>query len=615
MDDKPAQEITSMWGIGDLVMNRAVIRELMKSRTVYLRTHNPGFFHDLFAEGLKLSSLQPDARVPVIKESSPPPPLTPPLKRVNPPVKIGYRPQDIIRIGNVPGTMFANFSLPVPDTADFSLPVPDAWRARVRERIGDTHGKPVMVYRPPVNNVVFNPHNRAPDLAAYAALYESIRGQFHTVGVASLKPEREWIIGPKSPVDLDLMHGELDLEGLVGLFAEADLAFVNMGFAPWLSQAVGTPTVCVYGGHESYRSTHASSATLAPTLGIDPDSPCDCHQYQHNCNKSINVPRATARLADFVDRNVSEKRIQISDKRVLIFATTYVDSPSKAKLLNHWITLADRNAPWVSMDTRGCDVLLVDTPADGWNEPLVSRPFETHTMGVRSRFSVHRFPDNLGHLTARPSRDGWGRAFTYGLEAAIAGGYDYVVHIEGDSLFRLPVMPIIGQMERHNYNALSVPVTGIRQKYDLGTEIETGLMFFRVPYLVQSNFTAAYNWEAQTFHRPSPEHRIHDILGPHLTLMPWSAQRGDHNIFTPENVCVLDWITHAPHPAMYENFMRGRSVHIPATADGVPARAVVRAPMFNRPPAVPPAMRQPGANPNVAMRQREALLRSMGLKA
>jgi hypothetical protein len=61
------------------------------------------------------------------------------------------------------------------------------------------------------------------------------------------------------------------------------------------------------------------------------------------------------------------------------------------------------------------------------------------------RLQVYRFPDNIGHL-ARGGKDGWGRAFCKGLEMAIDGQYDYVVHIEGDSLFKRPVLPIIRQM-------------------------------------------------------------------------------------------------------------------------------------------------------------------------
>jgi len=50
--------------------------------------------------------------------------------------------------------------------------------------------------------------------------------------------------------------------------------------------------------------------------------------------------------------------------------------------------------------------------------------------------SIIGFPDNVGHL-ARGGRDGWGRAFSQGLLCALAGGYDYVAHIESDLLTRL----------------------------------------------------------------------------------------------------------------------------------------------------------------------------------
>ena len=67
-----AIEISGPMGLGDMVRQRGILRELMKDRTVYLRTRNVAPFYDLIAAGLKISQYLPD---PIITEHTAPPPL------------------------------------------------------------------------------------------------------------------------------------------------------------------------------------------------------------------------------------------------------------------------------------------------------------------------------------------------------------------------------------------------------------------------------------------------------------------------------------------------------------------------------------------------------------
>ena len=55
------------------------------------------------------------------------------------------------------------------------------------------------------------------------------------------------------------------------------------------------------------------------------------------------------------------------------------------------------------------------------------------------------FPENIGHV-AGGGRDGWGRAFSQGVLCALAGGYDFAVHVEGGLLTRLDLQDICGMM-------------------------------------------------------------------------------------------------------------------------------------------------------------------------
>jgi hypothetical protein len=93
-----------------------------------------------------------------------------------------------------------------------------------RKLVGDTGGKPIMIYRPIVLNGTWPCPSRSPDPVAYAALYRSIKDRFFTVSVCNLDQKGEHIVGEEQDADLKLHHGEADFETLAGLFAEARLS-------------------------------------------------------------------------------------------------------------------------------------------------------------------------------------------------------------------------------------------------------------------------------------------------------------------------------------------------------------------------------------------------------
>lgn len=534
-ESRPSVLVNGMLGIGDNLHQRAVLRELMKTHDVWLESYYVAMFHDLTSQGLKI--VPRSHRTKRVREFAR-------LRNViKPPqsarrCKITYDRHKTLEFNSVLAAQFASVGLSLPQSVDFSIPVPAAWRAGVRRLISSTRGKPLMVYRPIVLNTTWNCPARSPDPEAYDALYRSIRDRFFVVSVANLKPKEEWIVGPDPDVDLRLHRGELDFETMAGLFAEAKLVFGNAGFTPILAQAVGTPNIVVYGGNEGFEETNACGAHLAPTLAIEPDKPCRCHLRFHECDKTITLAPAVERVAAFVNEHVKVVQekvapVQAVEKpRTLIFATTYVDTPERAKLTRQWAEMHRH----VSAD---CDFLIVDSAS----------PQLQSLEGCE----VWSFPDNIGHLSRNNGRDGWGRAFCKGLEIAIERGYDYAVHIEGDSLFRLPVMPIVQGMQRDGVKVASVPVEGTNRK-EVGW-VETGLMFFDVAYLKQTDFIAKYDWPNRQV-RPTPEKVIFNILGSDLQMMPWRAERGDKSHITVDNVGDLDWVTHCHDtPQVYDRFV------------------------------------------------------------
>ena len=546
--DKPALLVTGMFGIGDNLHQRAPIRDLMLSHDVWLETCHIALYHDLVAQGLKLllrpTRLRAQARTIATertryKFASTRPPTN--VERR----KIGYNKSEIDKFGSILGSMYGCLNLPMPAAPDFRLPIPTAWQERARRLIESwpRASKPLMVLRQIILRREWDGANRNPDPAAYRELVESIRDRFFVVSIADLAPGLEWIVGPQLPADVNLHAGELDFETMAALFAQAALVMSPAGFAPVLAQAVGTPGVTVYGGRESFRTTQAAGAHLAPSLGIDPVTTCDCHSNTHCCDKTIDVIVARNRLADFV------KDADRAKPRTLIFATTYVDCQDRATLTDHWLTLTSQLNP-------DCDLMLVDS-ASPWPKLIDEERhgcFETYAPGMTGRRMLHRFADNVGHLS-RGGRDGWGRAFCFGLKAAIDGGYDYVAHIEGDSLFRLPISPIVRRMMEDNVDVVSVPVKGMKR--DMPGWVETGLMVFRTRYVAESDFIAKYDWPHRK-ESPTPELVVARLIGDRIKLMPWRAWRGDRNEINHKNVLALDldWVTHCHNDIwVYDRFV------------------------------------------------------------
>jgi len=226
--------------------------------------------------------------------------------------------------------------------------------------------------------------------------------------------------------------------------------------------------------------------------------------------------------------------------QILIYATTFIGTSKKARLLEHWLDLR------LKLDGGNCDILLVDSHSP-WprlhDKPLIDEHYA-------KRVTVHSFDDNIGH-SHFGGCDGFGRSFCHGLTTAINDNYDYVAHIEGDMLFRLPVARVVDEMKCHNIMALST--------FDPSNAyVETGLMFFNVGYLRQRKLVEAYNWKSRENY--IAEHLLADLLGDDLFLKRWRGlrnDRGDNDKITLENMLSRApiWITHAD-PEIYEHFMK-----------------------------------------------------------
>lgn len=286
--------IIGMHGLGDTIHERGVVRQI--EGDVWIETSWPSVWHDMpnvrpVRRRIALRTQTKNANREARLFHSPP-------RDYDRRIQIWYPPELVRRCGSVLGAMCSSAGVS-PDNADFRMPVPDEWVAKARAVVGNPE-KPILVYRPLVERKEWGGcHARNPDTNAYADLLADIRDRYHLVSLADLDPSAEWQVGHPVAADTTLHAGELDFQGVAGLFSIASLVWASPGFAVVLSQAVGTPVIAIFGGYESSWS-FGLGARYSPYLGIDPVNPCACFSHNHTCDKRIDMARARERIAGFL---------------------------------------------------------------------------------------------------------------------------------------------------------------------------------------------------------------------------------------------------------------------------------------------------------------------------
>lgn len=277
-------------GLGDCLHGRAVVRHYAARGPVWLKTHLPDAFHGIgglrFVAPYRRRKLTHRRNVERNTARYHPEPSNAVWQRV------GYS-DDQLRAGM--SLLQATCASAGIDDGDFRLRVPDDWLG--------TFGlpdKPLMIVRPlTVRREFAGTAARNPEPSAYAAIYAAIRHRFHVVSVADIDGSNERLIHAVEP-DQAFHCGELTLHQLFALFQRAALVMTAPGFGVVLAQAVGTPSLVVFGGYESARS-FAGGAAYAPMLAIEPDNPCSCYDPHHACDKRIDLDRALLRAGKFVE--------------------------------------------------------------------------------------------------------------------------------------------------------------------------------------------------------------------------------------------------------------------------------------------------------------------------
>jgi len=304
---KPPIVVRGMNGMGDCLHQRAIMRQLLRTNDVFLQSSWASMYHDLIAEGLKITRNNSGLRTQmknVERENAKF--YRGPIPRGAATIQMRYagtivaqtRSRTILEAMCIPAR--ANYA-----EADFRLPIPYEWQYPADELIASWHAtKPLLVYRPLVIRTEWKGNaKRNPDPRAYAELFAVIRDSFFVVSVADLQDGREWAIGPQLKADVTIHDGSLPFETLAALFSRAKLVYTPSGFGVVLAQAVETPVISVIGNYES-AAHHAAGARWSPYLGIEPITPCACQLSTclRPCSKAINIPAARSAIVEFVQR-------------------------------------------------------------------------------------------------------------------------------------------------------------------------------------------------------------------------------------------------------------------------------------------------------------------------
>jgi len=291
--------VDGMLGLGDSIHQRAIVRELAQRYSVWLKTPYPQIYHDmpdirLLPTATTMRTLRSNEQRNAHLYTTE---LPPPNARVR---SCGYFFGDGSERGSVLGALARSCGVPI---GDFRMSIDPSWLKAanaVAKKFKTT--KPIMIFRPLIErHGMRGVAARNPDHAAYATIFKSLRDHYFVVSVADIKDDEEWIVGETCDADATFNHGELNVETIAALVSMAALVFCSPGFMTIMAQAVGTKSICVFGGYESAKS-FSYGATLTPWLAIEPITPCGCWTNECQHDKTIDIDAALLSIADFMGR-------------------------------------------------------------------------------------------------------------------------------------------------------------------------------------------------------------------------------------------------------------------------------------------------------------------------
>lgn len=460
----PRLMIHGMHGLGDNLHMRAIVREVMKIREVFLESPWPQVYHDLIGERLHIVSKGSTLRTQAKNAKSQAAKFEAlPRTEIAESMRVHYPPAAVRSEGSVLAAMCKTVGVPV---GDFRMPVPKAWHAKADAWLAKWKpDRPLMLYRPLIERVEWSGcRNRNPDHGVYAGLFEAIAPEFFVVSVADLVPKVEWMVGKPVATDVQCHAGELDFETLAALAMRAAMVYCSPGFMAVLAQSVSTPVLNVVGGYEDGTS-FAAGAKYAPYLAIEPIAPCPCFSHTHACDKRVDMGAAYAKVGDFISRVLPIARPRETALVDLKGLPTTFANPGEIEAL---VELARRVKAKSTLEI-GCNTARTSA-ALLRNVPTLQRAVGVDVLPgyVTDKLAQRReVPSKPGYLAAHDPRFELilrGRG-TFDLSAPDLGGqFDFIfidgdhgrAGVDNDTQLALAVIRPGGIIAWHDYNLTGV---------------------------------------------------------------------------------------------------------------------------------------------------------------
>ena len=263
--------IEGMHGLGDNFYQRCVLCEASKSREIFLQTCWPQLYADLPIKCLK------------------------PITRLRTQAKNLERSWDW---ATCPG-LVDHQRLHYMGHPEVSMLEALCMEMRVKTDTLDFTGPPTG--KPPVEGryVVVRPstirqewhasaRNPAPGLIGQAA--QALREHFRIISVADISPPHEILVDPPFEADEVYHRGELHVEQLLSLVANATACVGGVGWLLPACVAYRVPLLLLFGGCLGH---NGAARVLDPRMdtrricGAMPDEPCFCTRSDHTCAKRI----------------------------------------------------------------------------------------------------------------------------------------------------------------------------------------------------------------------------------------------------------------------------------------------------------------------------------------
>ncbi len=261
--------ISGMMGLGDNLYQRPIVRELSRSRGVYLETPWPQLYADLpnvrpVRGSTLLRTQAKNARRPWAWHTAP---RHLQRRRWHYAGHTGTIVDALCRSARVNGRL------------DFTGPPVATW-----------HGTPYVVVKPSTIRREWRADAREPDPRYLARAAAALRSDYRVISIGDIDGDAEWALDPLPPADETYHRGELPVESLLALVANASAIVGGVGWLVPAAASYGVPMFLVFGGWGNANGPQRIFDPRMPTARIHcamPDAFCMCDNKFHECDKTI----------------------------------------------------------------------------------------------------------------------------------------------------------------------------------------------------------------------------------------------------------------------------------------------------------------------------------------